>query len=389
MQVKDVASTLVLGLLFFSLVAIYLVTSQNILVTGLSILIIALCLIIVRIGDWREIGIVGTLAAIVSVVAANVVGQARFGDVGGVLLAVVWAFVLLGIFAWISGNIQRIPSDRAIISVRTYTGQLVNPSAPLATPMLPFLERKIATIPLYELSSDVTVKNVNTAKQHNISAVNVHVGYKVANREKAPLALAGIPNRGLVQTDIAKELGKDIDDARTDIIFWEKLLDKQMQLEVDDVVRAVVFQTVEDPAKGYREREQLGLAERIRERLDELVRRWGVEITRLEIDSMDVDRDRFKTSEGETNMEKAKAEREANRIRLVRQAEAAAEADRVRQLVIALKEAKVDVSPALLEDIVISAIQASTDWGLDVRYDPLLDDPTRRAGSDKKEAPKK
>jgi hypothetical protein len=90
-------------------------------------------------------------------------------------------------------------------------------------------------------------------------------------------------------------------------------------------------------------------------------------------------------------MRRREAEREAERIKLVRQAEAEAEAERVRQLVKTLQDAGVNLSETLIEDIVISAVQASNEWGLDNDYNRLLpgDMPMPRATGKKDDAGKK
>lgn len=367
MQVKDVAASVVLGLLFVSLLAIYLVTDQNPLVTGLSIIIIAICLIIVRVGDWREIGIIGSIAAVVSLVAAHLVGQERFGNLGGILLPTAWGLVILGVFTWISTNIQRVPGDRAILSVRTYTGEVVNLPAPLATPRLPFLEQRLATIPLYPLSTDVVVEDINTSGKGNVQRVNVHVDYRISNREDAPRAMGGIPNRGLIQTEIAKGMNKSVQEARTDVLFWERLLDYQMKAEVDDAVRDVFRNQISRPVEiGGAEKER-EIEQEILAKLNESVSRWGVMVSNLAIDKVVLPDTAWKDPKREAELERIRRENDYARVRNLHNAQLDAEAERVRKLIAAVREAGIDtIPPALLEDIIISATSDPGDRALDI-----------------------
>lgn len=364
MQVKDIAASVVLGLLFVSLLAIYIVTDQNPLVTGLSVIIIAICLLIVRVGDWREIGIVGGLAALVSVVAAYLLGVDRFGGIGAVLVPTLWAMAMLGVFVWFSANIQRVPGDRAILSVRTYTGEIVNLPAPLAAPRMPVLERTLAEIPLYPLSTDVVVSDINT-KGKNVPEIHVHVEYKIADRDAAPRAMAGIPNRGLVQTKIAKDLGKTAEEARTDVLFWERLLDEQMKAEVDDVARSVI-RSIESPYRVFTGAEQESLQPALLQQLNERVNRWGVITTLLAVDKVVIPGDAFpKGDVGDADAKRR--ENDYARIKRLHEAKVDAEADRVSKLIAAVRDAGIqNIPPSLLEDIIVSASEDPGDRVLDL-----------------------
>lgn len=363
MQVKDMAASIVLGLLFFSLLAIYFVSERNPLVTGIGILIIAICLVIVRVGDWREIGIIGTIAAIISIVAAYLVGDQQFGSVGRVLTPTLWALLLVSVFTYISANVVRVPGDRALLNVRTFTGELVNLPAPLATP-LPLLERPLATIPLYPLATDTVIKDLNTKHKFSVSELHVHVDYRVADRNAAPLALRGIPNRDLNQNEIAKSLNQTVEQARTNVRFWETLLSKQMEAEVDDAARIVVRE-YEKPHAAFLAYEEV--AQKIQEGLKEHVNRWGVIIERVVIDRWILPDQAWPPRRGEKEEEEYKQTVNAQRIRSLQEAQSQAEADRVRRLISAVREAGIeDISDALLEDIIISATADPSDRVLDV-----------------------
>jgi len=204
MAVRNVAASVVLGLLFVSLVVIYLAIPPNGLVTFLSVLILLVSLIVALSGGWREIAVMGGFAALVSVVAASFAGNARFGTVGSVLIPAVWVLFLLLLFNWISRNIQIVPKDRAILIRNTYNGMLTQALSPINRPLIPTVEHRIATIPLYELTKEVDIKDINTTSGFNIKMITVHIHYQVVEPRAV---LTGIPNRGQAQSIVAKEMG--------------------------------------------------------------------------------------------------------------------------------------------------------------------------------------
>src|SRR5687767_8275682 len=179
MAVKNVAASVVLGLLFLSLVVIYLALPPNGLVTFLSVLILLVSLIVALTGGWREIAVMGGFAALVSVIAASFAGNARFGTVGSVLIPALWVLFLLLLFNWITRNVQIVPKDRAVLIRNTYNGILTQAVSPINRPLIPTVERRIATIPLYELTKEVEVKDLNTESGYNIKLIAVHIHYQV------------------------------------------------------------------------------------------------------------------------------------------------------------------------------------------------------------------
>jgi regulator of protease activity HflC (stomatin/prohibitin superfamily) len=367
MAIKSVVASAVLGLLFLSLLAIYLLLPSNGLVMFLAVLIMLVSLIVAQGQRWRDIGIMAVFAALVSVVAAALTGRALFGGLGGVLLPIVWALVLLGLFSWAQRNMIVVPKDRAILIVNRYTGAAYTAVGPIAPPLTPGVEMKLAVIPLYELSQDVRVEKVNT-KRFNVDTIQVHIHYRVTDPK---LAYTGIPNRGQVQGDIAKGMNLEINKARQDVRFWEKLLGNQMELEVEDIVREVVYNNVfaQNPLEVYQRREDLGAE--VKDRLSKLVSRWGVDIKDLEFERVDVDYailqrlNKANVRLDNIEQKKSEAEGEAAWIERTGAAQAKAEAMRVAEMVQALKESGVELSANDLRDIVIDAIRASTEWGME------------------------
>src|SRR5689334_25350031 len=88
--IKGRANAIVLGLLFGSLLLIYLVGFANYQVTVLSVIILAIGLFIAVNGRWNDLLVLALFSALVSVIAVYLYAQARLGSVGRVALHIVW-----------------------------------------------------------------------------------------------------------------------------------------------------------------------------------------------------------------------------------------------------------------------------------------------------------
>jgi regulator of protease activity HflC (stomatin/prohibitin superfamily) len=385
MAIRRATASAVLGLLFLSLVAIFLLIPQNSLVTFLCILILIVSLIVAQSQRWRDIAVMAIFAAIVSLVAAYLFGHARFGDFGAVVVTLIWGGVLFAIFGWTQRNMLPVPKDRAILIINQYSGAVYVAEGPIAPPLMPAVERRLAVIPLYELADDARVEKVNTKRQ-NVDAIEVQIHYQVTD---ARSAYSGIPNRSQAQNEIARDMGKNLAEARTDVTFWEKLLSRQMRLEVDDIVREVVYDNVfaQNPVEVYQRRGDL--ANLVFDRLRKEVQRWGVNITSLIFERVDINPEVMRAINkanirmDDTELEKIRAEREATRVKLLGDAQAQVEAERVARMVIALQKSGISLSADALREIVIDAIHASADVSIETAFGrPLLEGP--KPSGDKK-----
>ncbi len=358
------AASLALGLMFVSLVVIYLSVPQNDTVTLLCVIIMAVSLLITLNGTWNEIGMMAAFAALTSLMASYFLGRDVLGDTGSVLFPLLWIGVLLYIFRWISRHTVVVPEDHAIMVARFYSGSLYRLQPPLAPPLIPLLERRVATIPLYELSHDVKVAKINTGGSHSIDEVEVHLRYRVKNPE---FALANIPNRGQIQNEVAREMGRDLEQARLDVAFWEKLLARQLTHEVDDIVREVIFAETKSATDAYQKR--LHISREVFRRLNELTQRWGVIVSRVDIDYFSVPEDRFRSPDPD-----GPVKQEVKRILETSKAEAQAEAERIRQIVRVLREEGIEIAPEIIGALLIP------EWTGEV--EPLLPPPAAKPSSD-------
>lgn len=388
MSIKNAAVSSVLALMFLSLLVIYMISAPSPLITFLSVLIMLVGLIMAQSSSWRDLSILGAVAVVVSMVAIALVASPRLGSVGTLIALLVWGVILFALFSSARRTIILLPRDRAILIQNTLTGIVHSADGPIVTPTMPFMERVIASIPLYILSADVNVEKVNTKRQ-NVDLIDVHIHYKV----KDPLrALGGIPNLSQAQHEIAKNMAKDLVDARRDVTFWEQLLNRQMALDVDDIVREVIYDNVfaQNPLDVHARREDLAGA--VSDQLMYLVSQWGVEIINVRFDRIDVNPEVVRAINkaniriDDTEMKRIEAERDATRIDLVLGSEVNIEARRVTAIINALREAGVEITP----DLVVKTITATGDWQMESDFSLLtqqLPPPTAPAPAKPAEKP--
>jgi hypothetical protein len=320
--------------------------------------------------SWRDITILASVSVIASIVAVALVASARFGMVGTLIAVLVWSLFLSALFSSARRSVIPLPHDKAILIENTFTGFVRLADGPIAAPNMPFVERIIAIIPLYELDEDVTIANVNASAPHNVDEIKMRITYKVLD----PLVAAqGLPKRTQAQEDLAKQMSLGIGEALRSTAFWERLLGAEMQHEAEEVTRAIFHQNTfaQNAIEIYRSR--LDLAEEIRERLNQQVRRWGARVQLLQIDSVKFDRELLRSInrktvlENETELKEIEAKRDATRIDLVLGAEVNVEAKRVMAIIQALRNAGVEITP----ELVVQAIRATSDWQMQGDYDLL------------------
>ncbi|HEU5089835.1 MAG TPA: hypothetical protein VFT99_20405, partial [Roseiflexaceae bacterium] len=157
---KNAAASAILLLMFASLLVIYVVVPQNDLVTFLSVVIMAIGLIIAVVGDREEVMMMAGLAGIVSLVAAFFWGESLFGRVGSIVATIAWGIILFLSARRASAETVVIPEDHAFMIAPFLSQQAYPLTSSVPLPTLPFLDRHIATIPTYELTRDIEVKNV-------------------------------------------------------------------------------------------------------------------------------------------------------------------------------------------------------------------------------------
>jgi regulator of protease activity HflC (stomatin/prohibitin superfamily) len=373
MSIKNTAVSAVLGLMFLSLLIIYLITVPSPLITFLSVLIMLVALIMAQSNNWRDIFILAAISVIMSMVAIALVASARLGTIGTLIVLLLWGLLLSTLFSSARRAIVPLPPDRAHLIRNTFTGQVRLSKGSVVEPTIPVMERVVAVIPQYELSSDIRVEKINTQRQ-NVDAVDILIRYKV----KDPYStLAGIPNLGQALDIVAKEMNQNLEEARLRVTFWEHVLNRQMKIDTDDVVLEVIFDNgfAQNPIEVFSKRQDL--EQTVIDRLRRMVSRWGVELIDLRFERVEFNPEVAKainkprTREEETLDRKTEAERDATRIRYVLGAEVELEAERVRAIISALRDSGVEITP----DLIVKAITATSDWQMEGDFSLLTQHP--------------
>ncbi|HEU5099480.1 MAG TPA: SPFH domain-containing protein [Roseiflexaceae bacterium] len=375
MSIKNVAISAVLGLMFLSLLTIYMISLPSPLITFLSVLIMLVGLIMAQSRNWRDILILASVSVIVSMVAIGLLASARLGRAGTFLVLLLWAGLLFLVFTSVRRTIMPLPRDRAILIRNLITGSVRPADGPIVVPNIPYMEQVIATIPLYTLNTNAVVEKINT-KRMNVDLIDVQVRYKVKDPK---LALGGIPNLSQAQRDAAKELSKDVSEARSDLIFWESLLNRRMRQDIDLVVREVIFDNgfAQNPLEVQTKR--LDLTEEIKERLRDQVRLWGGEVITLGLDRVEVNPEvrkainKLPARNEETEVKEIEAQRDAYRIREVLGAEVEIEARRVKAIIDALQSANIPIDAEVLKALTVTA-----DWQMDGDFSVLAQQPPEK-----------
>ena len=113
MSIKNTAVSAVLGLMFLSLLIIYLNSAPSPLITFLSVLIMLVGLIMAQSNIWRDIVILAVISVIMSMVAIALVASARLGTIGTLIVLLLWGLLLSTLFSSARRAIVPLPPDRA------------------------------------------------------------------------------------------------------------------------------------------------------------------------------------------------------------------------------------------------------------------------------------
>jgi hypothetical protein len=288
----------------------------------------------------------------------------RFGPIGAVLITLLWALILFWLARRIVRGIRPVPLDPESPAILISRGADRRPYVAPPPVVIPLLQPIVAVIPRKILIEEFEIDNVNVEPFHNVDKIVVHVRYRIIDPIEAFIhASAG------TMSEAARQVNKTLAEARLDVTFWEHLFEKHLlNTDVDKAVREVAFAQAVGAHILYRNR--ISLANHVLERLNELVREWGAEAVIVELDTIRVDPERFRNADPErrrTN-EFAEAEHhakmEAERLRRVLGSEVDAEAERVKAIIEALKQAGVEITP----DVVVRAIRAASDWVMEAEY---------------------
>jgi len=364
-RVKNAANEAVMGLLFVSLLVIYLVVPQGSLVTFLCVVILAISLIVAVSSDWSELNALAVFAGIISLVAAFFLGRTlRFGTTSGILLALLWGGVLYVVSQRLLRDIRLVATDPDSPAILIAHGVDRRPYVAEPPLVIPWIQPVVAIIPRKVLIDEIEINDINTQGRHNIDKVVVHVRYQITDPVNAFMHTPQV-----TLNEAAQKMNKSLAEARLDVTFWENLFEKHLlKVDVIKAVREVVFEQPGGAVAHYDKREEL--AKLIRKRLNQLMDDWGATAKLIELDHFKLDPDRVRNADParRRDSEVAEAEHlskiEAARVKRVLSSEVEAEADRVKAIIEALRVSNVEITP----DVVIRAIRAASDWVMESDY---------------------
>src|SRR5262245_26347944 len=115
MSIKNTSVSAVLGLMFLSLLTIYMISGPNMLITFLSVLIMLVGLIMAQSRRWRDIGILASVSVVISMVAIWLLVSPRLGRFGTLIALLGWGVLLFVLFSSARRGMVTVPSDKAIL----------------------------------------------------------------------------------------------------------------------------------------------------------------------------------------------------------------------------------------------------------------------------------
>ena len=351
---------LLLMLLF--LLPIYL-ANQRPEVLGLGILLLAVGFFLGYTNQPRGLEVLAGLTLILSFVGMLFLGQWLTGSPnGGYCFISLWILALLGVMFLFYRRavfvergqilvVNQLPENRALVLMEG-----------LHRPLKPFVERRMAALPAYELDMEQTITNLNTRSLFNVNQVRVLARYKVAQARDVVFCF---PNREQAYEELAADRRPPRDDdTDQQVAFWTELIQRQMAMEIEQTVRTVIA-NVGGPADVATDRDSHG--RNIRQRLQQSVTRWGMQVLDLRLLDVAIDPERVKAMNGDKIIARERmdaqrrAEMKAEEVRLVGQAQAEATARMVAEMVRSLQQSGTQLTTDELERVVLTAMQRMAD----------------------------
>lgn len=227
-------------------------------------------------------------AMIASVIAAWLLGRDSLPLVNGWQAALLWLLILGIAVLWLQRREHSIGENIAGLIERsdsTY-GVIKGSNVVSISKFLTIAAR----FPLYELSTEVDVGNIDAKPGHKIKNIRVRVHYTITDPEKLH---NDAPNNYQVVEKLLKEQNKSHDSAKMEPAFWSQYLEKQIHSTTDDVVRECVWDSEKNALEISKGR--LEFAAEVEDHLGKKVQSWGVKVTELKFETVEVDPDTEKS----------------------------------------------------------------------------------------------
>lgn len=337
-------NVLLLLMLVF-LLPVYLVEQRQELL-GLGVLLLAAAFFVVYTNQPRALAIVAGMTLVLSFVGMAYWGRLLVGANGAYCFVGLWLLALSGLGVLLYRRAVFVRRGQIVVINQLPENRAMILGEGLHWMLRPFVERRMAALPSYELDVELMIPNLNTRSLTRIDELKLFVRYRVAEPRDT---VFNFPNREQAVALLAAERSPS-DDRDTDaqVAFWSELMRRQMTVEVDQAVRMVI-PTVAGPADVASERETL--AHEIHKRLQTATARWGVEVLDLQILDVVVDPQLLRPSNGSPPT--------APRAEQQVETRASAAAKMVADMVRSLQQQGKPLGADEIENIVLTALRQS------------------------------
>ena len=236
-------------------------------------LLIAVIGILTRINRTVALLILAVLSTALSLWSAIVLGIKAVGDRGAIFATLGWLIALPLATYMIRTKLVVIEEGTIAIIERSFIGgSQVLHHWDRVYPLIPFLEKVKAILPVYELSYRINVQKI---RMH--CPWDIIVYYKVSD----PIRVVYyIPNRERIIREVIEER-PDKGETICAVSNWERIIEKAIEPEIITAVRNVLS-AMPSPAEAYEG--HFDLCGEIRMALNITTQIWGIEVTRVELD---------------------------------------------------------------------------------------------------------
>jgi|GEM_PF-5966486 len=353
---------ILLLLLLFFILPIYL-ANQRSEVLGFGVLLLAISFFLAYTNQPRGLEILAGLTLLLSFVGIAYWGRLITNSPnGGVCFVVLWILALLGAVMLFYRRAVLVERGQILVLNQLPENRVLVWTEGLHRPLRPFVERRMAALPAYELDLEVVITQLNTRSLFNVNQIKVLVRYRVDQPRDVVFCF---PNREQAYEELIRERGAPREnDTDEHVALWTEIIRRQMMLEIEQSVRTVIA-NVGGPTDVAQDRENH--ARLIRQRLQTSISRWGMQILDLRILEVVIDPERVrminrdKIIERERMDAQRKAEMRAEEVRLIGQAQAEATARMVAEMVRTLQQQGTTLTTEEIERIVITAMQRMSD----------------------------
>ncbi len=281
----------------------------------------------------------GTMTGIVAVSSAALLGQYALNNQIGLICApVLLAASYMAFLAILSRSGLNVEEGEVLLIQRRMDHQHVLRPPGLHSPMVPALEAGVAVMPTYNIQTDIEVDTVDTTYLHKVDKIVVDTTCRIIQhfpQENEAISVEmryegflklpyNYPNRDHTFKDLAEKRNKPISEARMSADFWIEAIQRQVSRDVDEELRTIIHDaTFYNPEKrSYGKLGPADISSRrsevaaiLKQRLQEKVQYWGVEMLEVGITQVILSPDRIKSFyyDAATNRDMQEAERSAKK----------------------------------------------------------------------------